>query len=443
MITKFKIIRNHQGFMKYFKNTSWLFFEKILRMLLTLVVNIWIARYLGVEQFGILSFVIAFVGLFLTFSTLGLDGIIIRELVTHEHKRDEFLGTAFGLKLIGAFIVLVLLAIAVKFTSNDIYTNTLIFIIASAMIFQSFNVIDFYFQSIVLSKYVVFAKIISLLTSTLIRVFLLMIQAPLVAFAWVILVESIVLAFVLIMYYFSQGLSIFSWQSNFQLAKKLLKDSWPLIFSGLVVAIYMKIDQIMIKEILGNEATGQYSAAVMLSEAWYFIPIVVSSSLFPAIIKAKKSNLYEYHKKLQSLFDVMAWIAILVAISTTFFSEWIIELFYGVQYKDAGSVLMIHIWSGIFVYIGVVSSKWFLAENLQLYSFYRTLAGAILNIFLNYILIPTYGIEGAAFSTLFSQFIASYFFNFFNKKVNIVFRLQTNAIFFPLRKLGFYLRTDI
>ena len=142
LTSKIQNLQQHSGFMKYFKNTSWLFAEKILRMFVGLFVGIWVARYLGPEQFGLFSYAQSFVGLFTAIATLGLDGIVIRELVKDESRRDELIGTAFWLKLIGAFGVLLVLAVAVNFTSNDSYTNTLVFIIASATVFQAFNVVD-------------------------------------------------------------------------------------------------------------------------------------------------------------------------------------------------------------------------------------------------------------------------------------------------------------
>jgi O-antigen/teichoic acid export membrane protein len=125
-----------------------------------------------------------------------------------------------------------------------------------------------------------------------------------------------------------------------------------------------------------------------------------------------------------------------IAIPMTFMSDWIVTFLYGEAYSKAGDVLMIHIWAGVFVGLGVASSKWFVNENLQLYSFYRTLSGAILNIGLNYILIPIYGVIGAAIATLLSQFVASYLFNIIDKKVRYTFFLQTKALLFPLRKIG-------
>ena len=194
MIDKIISLKNHQGFMKYFKNTSWLFFEKILRMFVGLFVGIWVARYLGPERFGLFSYAQSFVGLFTAIATLGLDSIVVRELVKNESKSNELIGTAFYLKLMGSILTLLVLAIATYFTSNDRYTNLLVFIIASATIFQSFNVIDMYFQSKVLSKYVVFSNIISLFASSIVKIILIFIDAPLVAFAWAILSNRIVLS---------------------------------------------------------------------------------------------------------------------------------------------------------------------------------------------------------------------------------------------------------
>ncbi len=423
--------------MKYFKNTSWLFGEKILRMIVGVFVGIWVARYLGPEQFGLFSYAQSFVGLFATIATLGLDGIVVRELVKNEKIKDTLIGTVFWLKFIGAIIVLILLLVAIQFTSNDQYTNILVFIIASATIFQSFNVIDFYFQSKVLSKYIVYANIISLFISSLIKIILILNEAPLVAFAWVVLFDSIILALGFIYFYSkSSSFNINNLTFKKDVAISLLKDSWPLILSGVVISVYMKIDQVMIKEMMNNEAVGQYSAALRLSEVWYFIPMVIANSLYPAIVNAKNQSEELYYARLQKLYDFMVWLAICIALPMTFLSDWLINLLYGEQYYQAGSILMIHIWASVFVFLGVASSKWFITENLQKYSFYRTLAGAIINILLNYIMIPLYGILGAAIATLISQAIASYFFNITNKKLRYTFLLQTNAILLPLRKLG-------
>ncbi len=417
--------------MKYFKNTSWLFGEKILRMIVGLFVGVWVARYLGPEQFGLFSYAQSFVGLFIAFATLGLDGIVIRELVKDETRCDELIGTAFWLKLMGAFAVLAVLAIAVNFTSNDHFTNILVFIIASATIFQSFNVVDMYFQSKVMGKYIVDANVISILLSSIVKVALILYDAPLIAFAWTIVFDSFILACGFLYFYIKNHLNINLLHVRFEksTAVSLLRDSWPLILSGMVIAIYMKIDQVMIKEMMNSEAVGQYAAAVRISEAWYFIPMVIASSLFPAIINAKKQSEELYHARLQKLYNLMVWMAIAIALPMTFLSDWVIHLLYGNQYNQAGSVLMIHIWTGVFIFLGVASGKWFMAENLQMLAFLRTFYGMIINIILNIILIPKYGIQGAATATLISQIMAAYFSDLFNKKTKKMFWMKSKSFF--------------
>ena len=419
--------------MKYFKNTSWIFSEKILRMVVGLFVGVWVARYLGPEQFGLFSYAQSFVGLFTAIATLGLDGIVVRELVKDENRKDELIGTAFWLKVIGAFGVLLILAIAINFTSNDTYTNTLVFIIASSAIFQSFNVVDFYFQSKVMGKFVVYVNIISLLLSSFVKIALILNEAPLIAFAWVILFDSFILACGFIYFYIKNN-STFNFKNlkfRSKTATLLLKDSWPLVLSGIVISIYMKIDQVMIKEMMDNEAVGIYSAAVRVSELWYFIPVAIVVSLFPAIINAKSQGEDFYHARLQKLYSLMVWMAIIIALPMTFLSDWIIGLLFGQTFIAAGSVLMIHIWTGVLVFLGVAFSRYLLVENLNKKAFYRTLVGAIINVILNYILIPLYGIQGAAVATLLGQLSANYLYDFFDKDLHQQLKMKTKS-FFPI-----------
>ena len=434
-------LTSHAGFRKYFFNTGWLFTEKVLRMAVGLFVGVWVARYLGPAQYGLFNYVQAFVGLFSAFATLGLDGIVVRELIKDESKKDVLLGTAFWLKIMGAIVMLIMIALAVQFTSNDHYTNILVFIIAGSTIFQAFNVIDFYFQAKVLGKFIAMANSITLLLSSIVKVALILYKAPLIAFVWVVAFDNLILALGYIYFYIKVSRHhnqqpttirhpLFHFTFNKKLAISLLKDSWPLILSGLAVMIYMRIDQVMLQEMIGSEAVGQYSAAVRISEAWYFIPMVISNSLFPAIVNAKKQSEELYYARLQRLYDLMVWISIAIALPMTFLSDWVINLLYGSAYSQAGSVLMIHIWAGVFVSLGVASGKWLLIENLQIFSTINTTIGAITNVILNYFLIKKLGSAGAAWATLISYFISAYFCLLLWKRTKVNFIKLTKSLFF-------------
>jgi len=420
----------HQGFLKYFKNTSWVFFERIFRMTVNLFVFVWIARYLGPEQFGLLSYSIAFVGLFSVFASLGLDEIIVSKLVQNKIKVSEIIGTSFVLKLLAAFFLLVSMSSILFTLFSDQQTNIFILIITTSLIFQSFNVIDLFFQSKVLSRYVVFANIVTLILSSLIKVSLILIEANLLSFVLVFLLDSIILAIALTYFFIrNSGHSIKKINFKWNVAINLLKESWPLILSGLVISIYMKIDQVMIKHIIDDQSVGLYAAAVKICEVWYFLPIVIASSLFPAILNSKKTDIELYKKRIQGFYVLIFYLAILLVIPITFFSEWIVHTLYGNQYNQAASILLIYVWASIFVFLGVASSKWLIAEGLQIYSAINASIGAMVNVLLNYFLIKKLGVDGAAWSTLISYMISSYICLLLWSKTRINFIYLSKSIF--------------
>lgn len=433
--SKIIALKNHQGFQRYAANTTWLMAEQILRIIAGILVGIWVARYLGPQQFGVFSYVLAFTTIFGGIAKLGLDGIVVRELIHQPKLQNTYMGTAFWLKVIGAVMVTVFMACIVPFTSNDATTNLYIFIIAGGLFFQSFEVVEFYFQSQVLAKLISICKVIQLIFSSIIKVYLVLIQADLFWFVCVTSLDMFSLALSYFIAYRIKGNTSFFKCFDVEIAKKMLKDSWMLVFSSLVVMIYMRIDQIMIKEMLGDYEVGIYSAAVKLSEAFYFIPVLLTASVFPAIINARKESAALYQKRMQRLYTFLIWVAIIVALPMTLLSKWLIMLLYGEAYLPAGQVLMIHIWAAVFVFMGVAFSKYLLAENLQTIAFQRTLLGAIANVCLNFILIPKYGLKGAATATLLAQFMANYMYDFFDKRLHNQLRFKTQAIFLPFKTL--------
>ena len=415
---------------KYFFNTGWLIAEKILRLLVGLFVGVYVARYLGPEQFGVLSFAMSFVALFGAFGRLGLDGIVVRNAVQNPESRDELLGTAFGLRIIGGLALIVAVFCAIQFTNIEPRTKLMVMIISLGHVLQAFEVIDFYFQSQVLARLISIAGIVSLLVSSAIKLGLIQSEASLVWFAWVIVVEQGVKGIVLCIGYITQRISLRQWRLRLSQAKILLQDSWPLILSGLAIMVYMRIDQVMIKMMLNNKAAGIYAAAVNLSEAWYFIPMAISSSVFPAIINTKKQSDMLYHQRMQKLYDLMVLLAVAIALPTTFLSSWVIRGLYGDEFLQASGALSIHIWAGVFVFLGVASGKWLLTENLIIISCYRTFLGAAGNIILNLILIPIFHLNGAAIATLLANFLADYLFDFTNFKTRQTFLMKTRSLFF-------------
>ncbi len=444
MLLKLKNILSHQGFMKYFKNTSWLMGEKILRMTVGLFVGVWVARYLGPEQFGLFSYAQSFVGLFAIISSFGLDSIVVRELVKDEARKDELLGTSFVLKVVGALLTLIVLGIAVNFTSNDSYTNRLVFIIASATVFQSFNVIDLYFQSRVLSKYVVYANIFCLFISSIIKIMLILNEAPLEAFAWMVLFDTFILASGLVYFYFTssslkcRGKSVFhtlSIRFRKDTAIALLKDSWPLALGGAALMVQAYIDQVMLKEMMGSEAVGYYSVAVKIIAFFGFVPVVLSSSLAPAIFKAKNINVEIYESRLENFYKLNFCFFLITAIPIFLYSETIIQLLFGSEYYKAGSLLALMSLRLFFASFGTSRSVYLAAENLMKYSLLSLIAGSFVNVVLNYYWIAEYGAEGAILATLCSFFTTTFLIDAVYSKTrkNVILQIKGVLYFYRIR----------
>lgn len=430
-----KIDFKSDSFKKYFKNTSWLFIEKIIRVIIGAFVVIAITNYLGPSDFGLYSYALSFAGIFTIIATLGIDSILSRELITNPDKKNTLLGTGFGLKLIGTFISIALLSITIIFTNQDRFTNLLIFIIALSPIFQSFNVVDVFFQSKVLAKYSVIAKSSSFIISSIIKLSLIIFNASLISFVIFTTAEYAFLAIAYLVMYKNRKFNIFKWNFEKKVAIEILNDSWPLILSGIVITIYMKIDQIMIKQMLGDAEVGYYAAAVRLCEAWYFLPTIITTSLFPAIMNAKKMNKELYFSRMQKLYDMLAWTSIAIALPTTFLSKEIIEILYKPEFIPAAPVLIIYIWAGVAVFLGVASTQYLIAENFTKISFFITSSAMVINVILNFIFIPKYGITGAAFATLIS-YSASTFLLFFNSKTKTqAIMMFKSILFFDLIKL--------
>jgi O-antigen/teichoic acid export membrane protein len=403
-------------------------------MCVSLFVGIYVARFLGPEKFGLLSYALGFVMLFGTIASFGLNEILVRDLLQDKTQIKELLSTAFFLKIFGFLMMGCFIIFALQFTNDDKYTHLMITIISLGIFFQSFNVIDCYFQSQVQSKYVVIVQFIQLLITSLIKIFLILNKATLIWFAIVFMIDQALLSILLLSIYRwkKEWFSIFS--VKWELVTQLFKDAWPLIFSGMMVSIYMKIDLIMIKEMLDVKAVGIYAAAVKLCEVLYFLPVVVMSSLFPAIVEARKQNLIVYRKQVYLIYEIMIGATAIVAIITMFLADWIVYILYGSIYQEAATILKIYIWAFVFVSLGVVSSKYLVAENLEIYALYRSVVGAIINITLNWYLIPIYGIKGAAFATLITQIFVAYLFLFCFQSTRYNFWTVTSAFTFGLYK---------
>lgn len=416
------------GVQKVLANTGWLFADRIFRMLLSIVVLSWTARYLGPDGFGLLNYATAFALLLSSLANLGMDSIVVRDLVRNPEHKDELLGTAFFLRLPATFLTFLITAAAIVLLRPDETSkHQMVWIIGLGTIFLPFEVWDFWFQSIVSAKYSIYARNITFLIACAIRITLIVVKAPLVAFAWVMVVENAISAIALTIVAARTGNYIVRWKPRLALAGRLLSQSWPLMLSGLAIAIYLRIDQLMLER-EGDAVVGIYSAAVRISELWYFVPTAIVASVSPTIIKAKQISEELYERRQLQLFTGLVMVAYVVAIGVTLMAPLVIWLLYGDQYAGAGTILSIHIWTGVFVALGVARQPWTVAENMTMFSFWSTAAGAVVNVILNIFWIPRYGAIGASMATLIAQFVAACGVGLFHPKARRMFAMQMSAL---------------
>ncbi len=391
-------------------NSAWLVLGRSSTLIVNLLAMIVVARYLGPSEFGKLSYALAFVALIAPIAQLGLNAIVTRNIVRNRMATSRILGTSIALRTIGSLTAIglgIALISVIRPTDFDVHQIVLILLVGE--LFKSTLVISHWLEAESRNKTIAISEMSVFGVSALIKICMVVAKAPLIVFAFAYLLESALLAIFLVVIYSNSEGPINHLRFDSRQASNLLKESLPLIVSGLTAVIYFKVDLIMLGQLSGDVAVGTYSVASRLSEAWYFVPNALAISAFPHLINLKKNSTEDYIKSLQSGFGLLFWLAVLVALTVTAISPVIMPFLFGGKYPGSSTILSIHIWAGIFISVRALVSKWLLAENLVRYSVFSQAAGAIGNIILNLILIPKFGVTGAAVSTVVSYSIAGYF----------------------------------
>jgi len=401
---------------KLFKNISWLFFDKIIRILGGLIIGIWVARYLGPEQFGILNYGMAFVAMFSFLPNLGLAQIVVRDVTKYPEKTNKILGSSLILKLLGSSLAIALIVLIVlSLNKTDTLVKYIIILFSIGFIFQAFDVIDFFYQSQILSKYVVFSRNITFIIVTGIKIFLILHEYDLIWFVITATFGFFLDALFLIIAYTKTHKFILNWSFDKDTAFELMKNSWPLMLSVFLISIHTKVDQLMIGHYMNNKEVGLYSAAVKLSESWYFIPGILVSTLMPYFVKLKEENYSRYLSRLTQLYSLMFWMGAFAGLFVLFFGKDVIILLFGEPYKKAFLALVYNVWNGIFISQAIARGIWMISQNLQFYRLLNNILAVPTNILLNVILIQKYGITGAALASLLSISISTWGYSFLFK----------------------------
>lgn len=442
---------------KVLPNTFWLLANRIIQLVVNVFLSAWMARYLGPNDMGIFNYALVIIGIFSVFSFLGLDSIIIREITQNlipskkpeekqfQYETKKLLGTAFLLKLIGGLVVILFSTIYTyyKIQTNpqlDIVLIPIILILSSRYVLSSFDVIDFWYQSKVASKYVVIARSVAFLVMSVLKVYIILTSKSLIFFAIILLIETIIATILLIIQYRISKQKISKWKYDKSCAKFLLIQGFPLLISAVFVAIYSRVDQLVIGDLMTSQDLGIYGVSIKLSEIWLFVPSAILSSVIPSLILAKKTDKDLYWRRIQNILDVLVWLSIFASIIFTFAGKIIITMLFGDQYIPALSSLQIITWNGIFIVTGMVFSEYNIIENKTKITILQTVIGLLIGYVCSVLLISKLGIIGGAISMIIAQSISGFILPLFFKHSHKLFISFIHAFnIFRILKNFYYL----
>jgi len=414
---------------KYAANTGWLFADNFLKQAINLIVGVFLARYLNPEGLGSISYASTYMQLLNPIAMLGINAIAIKEFVNNKEKANTVIGTTFYLKLISSFTAFAILVLCAIFLEDLPQMRYYIVIVGLSYLLYPFQVIDFYFQSNLKSKYTVLSQQIATVIAALLKILGMIRGYSIEYFVWLILAELIVSTICQIIIY-KLKIKLPKWSFNRLLAFKMLKESFPIIFTGFFIVIYMRVDQLMIQKMLDTKSLGNFSAAIKLSEAFYVVPGIIAGSLFPAIINGLKISREEYLNRMQRLYSVFTLLCLIVSLGVIIFGDLIVSILYGDAYTQTSSVLKVHFCNSVFVFFGVAYSQAFIVEGMQKFTTINTIVGAVINIVLNFYFIPKIGIVGSAIATLIAQFYSGFFCLLLFPKTRVHFKLMINSFNF-------------
>ena len=413
-------------------NTGWMMGDDIVRKAVGILIGVWLARYLGPQLYGEFSYAVAIVMIVSPITMLSHDFVIIRRIVQDPSNSSEVLGTSFMMMFAGGVAAFALAMAAIFLVRpEDHLVQWLVGILAACAVVRAFIAIEYWFESQMQWKFTVYAKTSAFLLLSVVKIGLILLKAPLVSFAWAALAEATLGSAGLLIVYLKRGHTIKTWRFSRTMAGSLLRDSWPLVFSALSTMLYMRIDQVMLGSMIGSRELGNYSAAVQVSEVWYFIPMVITSSIFPALVKVETSSEELFDAHMQKLYRVMAFFAYTIALPVSFFSKEIVQALFSSSYTDAGPLLTVLVWTGLFTALGSARNVLIIAKNWTKVNLVSTLLGCLMNIALNYYLIPQYGAMGAVLATFISYWFAVHGTCFLFKPLRKTGWMMTRAMFYP------------
>ena len=409
------------------KNAVWIIACRVVQAILAVIINMITARYLGPSNFGLLTYASSLVAFVVPIVNLGFGEILVKEIVSDPRREGEILGTSILLSIcasLGCIIGVVLFAYISN--PNEPITITICFLYSFVLFFQALDLMQTWFQAHLLSRYTSIVGLCAYLIVSIYKIMLLVTGKSVYWFAVSNAFDCAIITVSNIVIYTKIGNNKFSFSAS--LGAKMFAKSKHYIVSAMMVSVFAQTDKIMIKLMINEEATGYYGAAIACASMTSFIFTAIIDSFRPSILEGKNSSEGVFQHRLSMLYAVVIYLSLLQSIIMTLFAKIIIWILYGREYSMAISALRIVVWYTTFSYIGAIRNIWILANNQYKYLWQINLVGASANILLNAVLIPKYGIDGAALASFLTQFFTNFILGYIIKPIRPNNRLMLKSL---------------
>lgn len=388
------------------RNAGWLIGGRVVQMLLSLVVGIITARYLGPGNYGLISYGTAYVTFFTSLCTLGLTSVIVKDLVDDPDHQGQSLGTSIFLRIVSSVLAMIfIVGIVFVIDASEPLTITVVALCSLGLVFRAFEMFNYWFQAQYRSKVTAVVTLIGYVATSAYKIVLLAMGKDVRWFALATTVDYVVIAALLLIVYKKSGGPRL--QVSFVKGRELLGVSYHYILASMMVAVYGQTDKLMLKQMLDETAVGYYATATSVCTMWTFVLQAIIDSVYPTILRLKKTDQSAYEKKNRQLYAIVFYISCGVSLLFGLFGDLAIKILYGEEYLPASGVLKMVTWYTAFSFLGVARNAWVVSEGCQKYLKYMYGVAAATNVLLNFLLIPVLGAVGAALASLITQILTS------------------------------------
>ena len=391
------------------KNAGWLIAGKVIHMGLAFLVNLLTARYLGPSNYGLINYAALYTAFFTSLANLGLSSILVKDFVENPQEAGTAVGTSIVLRLLSSTLSAVTIVAIVFFVdAGEHLTLTVVALYSFSLVFQAFDTIRYWFQSRLESKYATIATSIGYAIVSAYKIMLLVLGKDVRWFAISNTIDYAVAALVfLLLYKWRDGPRL---RVSFAKAVRLLRESKSFILCSLMVAVYNCTDRFMLKHMLSEAEVGYYAIATSLASVWTFILAAIIDSVFPGIMRAYQSDKEQFTQHNRKLYALIFYLSISVSAAITLLAHPAVRILYGVAYLPAVLPMEVITWYTAFSYLGVARNAWVVCESKQKYLTPLYVGSALINVVLNYLLIPRWGAAGAAAASLMTQISTTFVF---------------------------------